>query len=132
MRQDEPDRSKTPHPAFHNRWHDTKYLKLDHLCNRPYFDAKEVYQGSTREKRRAHIAYIISQEVNVVPPSRLMSLIGQALKWNQQQGLLPAGTAYNLFLGAAQGHRDKVGQTGCSFELDPICGSRTEERLSEI
>jgi len=91
MRQEEPDR----------------YLKLEHLCNRPFFDAKEVYKGSSREKRRAHIAYIVSQEVNVVPPSRLMTLIGQALKWNQQQGLLPVGTAYNLFLGTAQGHRDK-------------------------
>mmetsp|Transcript_893 Transcript_893/g.2255 ORF Transcript_893/g.2255 Transcript_893/m.2255 type:complete len:512 (+) Transcript_893:260-1795(+) len=91
MRQHEPDR----------------YLRLEHLCNRPFFDAKEAYQGSSREKRRAHLAHIVSQEVNVVPPSRLMTIIGQALKWNQKQGALPAGNAYNLFLGAAQGHRDK-------------------------
>lgn len=84
-----------------------RYLKLEHMCNRPFFDGKEAYQGSSREKRRAYLANIIAQEVNVVPASRLMTLIGQALKWNQQQGVLPAGAAYNLFLGAAQGQRDK-------------------------
>ncbi len=58
-----------------------RYLRLEHLCGRTYFDVRELYGSTQRDKRRAQLAHALSAEVATVPSSRLMALIGQALKW---------------------------------------------------
>lgn len=58
-----------------------RYLALEKVCNRTLIDPKLLYQGSSRQKRRDAIVKLFQTEVRSVPPSRLMVLLGQAMKW---------------------------------------------------
>ncbi|KAJ1963768.1 U4/U6-U5 snRNP complex subunit prp31 [Dipsacomyces acuminosporus] len=79
-----------------------RYLSLEQLLSRTAFDAGHIYKGRGKEARRLEIAEGLLSEINTTAPSRLLTLLGQAIKWQQENGLLTPGERYDLFYGRAQ------------------------------
>ena len=80
-----------------------RYFRLETFLNRQIHDAHELYAyGLNKDRRRQELADMLAQEVSVVPPSRLLALLQQALKYQQLQGLLPKDKRYDLFRGGAR------------------------------
>lgn len=76
-----------------------RYMSLEKACNRTMVDAKLLYGGDSRQKRRNSIIKMLETEVTSVPSSRLMILIGQAIKWQRQEGLIPQNASFDIFSG---------------------------------
>lgn len=95
-----------------------RYSAIESILQRGYIGQSEWPTGS-KKKNRKKIAKAVVAEVSVVPPSRLLSIIGQALKWQRHMGLLAPGATYNLF-------RDKPpvpireDEKSPSLQMDPI------------
>ncbi|KAL8442001.1 hypothetical protein Emag_006746 [Eimeria magna] len=83
-----------------------QFKRLDQLATRPFFDAKDVYQGIPKEKRRANIAQALAVELDSVPASRLLTLVGMALNYQKQRGMLPPVAEFNLFANATKRARE--------------------------
>lgn len=128
LRQEQPER--------HNR--------LERLLERAAagkLDEKTAYpNGSSREKRRIAVAKALQPELTTAPPSRLLALLGQALKWQKQNGLLQPGDNFDVFRGEIRTIMDE--EESCPTELhktikmgkrnhaEAVCGSPDGQSLA--
>eukprot|EP00494_Astrolonche_serrata_P032842 UN33111 len=94
--------------ASYGKKNPNRYLKLKNMANKIYFDPREAYPvGTNKEKRRNELVESIRREVQTVPSCRLLSLLGQAMKWQQHTGKPPKGERLDLFRGDKPLQRDR-------------------------
>ncbi|KAH9115743.1 hypothetical protein AeMF1_010259 [Aphanomyces euteiches] len=68
----------------------TRYGHLERVTKFTTFDARFAYSGVPKQSRRDELAKRLRKYVTSVPPSRLLTLLGQALKYQQLVGVLPS------------------------------------------
>lgn len=83
-----------------------KYRILAELCRKRPAETREIYAGPhgaggsqplTKDKRRAIVAEALKSEIDSVPPSRLTALLGMAMKWQNNVGIITSGDQFDVF-----------------------------------
>lgn len=92
---------KCPGPRHDLNSLDIRFSRLDQLLRSGSVEESDVFPSSSRQQHRERLAESLAQEVTAVPPSRMLAIMGQALKWQQHVGVLPPGGRFDLFKGIA-------------------------------
>ena len=71
-----------------------RYARLEGTVQRG--EVTEWPSGS-KKKNRKLLAKTVVADLSTVPPSRLLAVMGQALKWQRYMGMLPPGTSFSVF-----------------------------------
>ena len=80
-----------------------RYLQMEYWLKKPSFDPIEAYPvGETKETRRQRLASTLTSYITVAPPSRLLTLLQQALAFEKSNGTLFEGDRLNLFQNRAE------------------------------
>jgi len=75
-------------PLQHLRTADPpRHSRLERAC---HGQAEAAFAPAARERRRAEIARALLADIPEVRPSRLLELLGEAVRWERAEGLLPS------------------------------------------
>ncbi|KAJ1568033.1 Serine/threonine-protein kinase smu1, partial [Nowakowskiella sp. JEL0078] len=79
----------------------SRFRKLEELFNLQHLKEEDVLypKDYSKERQRLMVADEIAAEITTVAPSRLLTLLGQSLKWQYAQGLITPEASFDLFLG---------------------------------
>lgn len=81
----------------------TRYRRMEGLLDRTVASS-ELYRGETRQSVRRRLADSVCSSLQEVPSGRLLTLIRNALKWEQLQGTIPTSSCrVNLLTGESLG-----------------------------
>ncbi|CAD52247.1 alternative splicing regulator [Plasmodium falciparum NF54] len=65
-----------------------KYNKLIEIMNSKHINKNILYDGLTKDEKRNHLCNMITNEITTCAPSRLLALIGMALKWQAHHNII--------------------------------------------
>jgi len=85
-----------------------RYKRIEVFLKKPHFHAQEALEGLSKEKKRSQIAQAMVPHIQVAPPSRLLALIGQAMKWQQHIGILQTAEKIDLFRGVSSKNTEEI------------------------
>jgi len=87
-----------------------RVAKLEEMARQSQKEAKSTESGERlpKEKSRRNLAEKIKKSIVSAQPSRLMSLLGQALKYQEIQGTLNPNIKLNIYTGEIPPEREEV------------------------
>lgn len=108
-----------------------RYTFLERLCKEATFDEALVYGKSSKDKQRQQLVELIRNEVRQVEPSRLLTLVQQALAFQQERGLAPKEGKFDLFFGSRKSAKHRSSEAICRI-LSKYVQSSEEEKVSVV
>lgn len=79
------------------------HRRLQELCRKRPLETRDIYAGAdeqqhlTKDKRRALVSEALKSEIDSIPPSRLVALIGMAMKWQHHVGIISNYGEFDAF-----------------------------------
>ncbi|KAJ1920828.1 hypothetical protein H4219_001064 [Mycoemilia scoparia] len=88
-----------------------RFIRLEKVVSSSIIDSQSLYpKNQSKEKRRKEISEALEKDIVSASPSRLLTLLNQAVKWQQQQGIIAPGAPIDLFMGTSLAAKEEEDQ----------------------